>query len=257
MSTLNDRRPVLAVAALAAAGLFLLLCCSEIGAGWDVTYDADSMPQDAGWSLYAVGVPGSSAECAARDGVLSLLDSRTDSTTLFLKEDPALATSETLTVEARVRVVSAANFADLDAVSLGGSIGYGGSVRLWPDRIATLYRGDNVFRVHSVDMTVFHVIRLAIDKRPFVPTLRVWLDGTQVFAGPAPGVLPRGIFFGTSLIADATSESYWDYVRYSNEYLPVPEPSGLLALAGGMSGLLALSRRRRAQACAPPGRRLQ
>jgi hypothetical protein len=42
--------------------------------------------------------------------------------------------------------------------------------------------------------------------------------------------------FGSYLGA-GSCDTYWQYVAYSKEFLPVPEPGSLIALAGGLAGI--------------------
>ena len=51
------------------------------------------------------------------------------------------------------------------------------------------------------------------------------------------------VYFASA--SGTASSSYWDYVAYSDAFLPVPEPSSMLALAGGIAGITAFALRRK------------
>jgi len=71
--------------------------------------------------------------------------------------------------------------------------------------------------------------------------------GNQSGSGLTGGVWfgTAGVWFGTAWSVGDTAEAYWDYVAYSAAFLPIPEPSSLLALAGGVAGLGGFALRRR------------
>ena len=229
--------------------LTLLMAIPGPCLAWDLTYDGDVLPTDpalgpGSWALNVYSAPGVVSDSSTTGGVLHLSDQRTDQAALFFRDD--VPPNSPVTIEARLRVTSAdgAYIALVEPLRFGGSLAF---VGIWPDRVGVRYRGNNYFDFYSVDMTQFHVVRLAIEENPWpyrVPAFTVWVDGVQVFSGSAPGTTGGSVHFGTNLIKEFTSESYWDYVRYSREYVPVPEPSGLLALTSGLTGLLAMRRRR-------------
>ena len=225
---------------------FVALPCAC--AAWDFTYDGDVLPVDAalGADVWALRRPGDQAflsESSASDGFLHLVDRRNDQAALFYRDD--VGPGSPVTIEGRVRVVAADDPYNglIEPLLFGGRLAF---VAIFGDRIGVRYIGMNSFIFSPLDMSEFHVIRLAIEGSQAGfrdPAFTVWVDGAQVFSGPAPGTTGGSVYFGT-LFNQPTSESYWDYVRYSNEYLPVPEPSGLLALTSGLTGLLAMRRRR-------------
>lgn len=226
-------------------GTLLLTPC---GYAWDVVYDGNVLPDStmlgsAAWQCYSNAY---SSDCSAQNGLLHMVDSRTDATVRYFREGDRINGAPGLTVEARVNVVSASPYYSWDyAVGFGGSTDGGGAyVGLWPDKIGTRFGADNNLTFHSLEPTGFHVVRLAIDSN--ARTFTVWVDKVQVFAGNQSGSgLTGGVWFGTSWSVGDTAEAYWDYVAYSKQFLPVPEPSSILALAGGMAALGGLALRRK------------
>ncbi len=221
-------------------------CC----AAWDVNYDGSVLPTDPSlganaWQLHDYYAPNDLSKTSAADGLLHIVDEWSDRLVFFTREGEYLAAGSSITVEARLSVLTGYYpHTDLSPVMFGVQVGRGSNaaVYLWPDRVGARYPGVNQFLTVPVDMTEFHTIRLALDSGSY---FRIWLDNELLFASATtPGSRGTGLYFTSGVGAYATSDSYWDYVRYSKEYLPVPEPSGLLALAGGVSGMLALSRRR-------------
>mgnify|MGYP000870770533 CR=1 FL=1 len=219
-------------------------------AAWDVTYEGSAIPNDPtlgsdAWVLDEL-TSGDLSNTTALNGVLNIVDTWADRGVRFLREGQSVSEAGALTIEARFKVTAAGGGQYLDylaPVALGGTVGAATAfVGVWPDRVGALYGSANLFDCHFADMTQYHTLRIALAGGTSGGHFIVWLDDVQVLGG-AGSRQGGGVFFGTAQ-PPLTSESYWDYVRYSRDYLPVPEPSGLLALAGGMSGMLALSRRR-------------
>ena len=156
-----------------------------------------------------------------------------------------------VTGESRLRVFSASSpggseigpglfgVCTLSGTSTGGVAGIG----LFTDKVVTRSPDDSQYRQYreyAVDMTQWHTFRIALTSDNWS---YVWMDGGLIFSGFSgypPGYGQDGVAFGTSYRSTADIE--WDYVRYSKEFLPIPEPASLLALA---AGLLALVLRRR------------
>lgn len=67
-------------------------------------------------------------------------------------------------------------------------------------------------------MTAFHVIRVALQSDNHY---QVWLDSTEVLTGTTSSGTQSGILFGTSGSVTKTVDSYWNYVSYSMEYIPI------------------------------------
>ncbi len=237
--------------------LALFFVCLPCFGQWQVAYEANTLPDVANpaWRAFPIGPL---AEASVSEGILRINDTVPERRPAYMREIQAIPFGTPITLEARLRVASEGGAtADAYPVVLAVSTnGYGlgrAFVSISPTALATKYGYDAEWQVVPFDARAFHVYRIALAGNG---TFSIWADGALVFAGAATTAHQTGIHFGANLSEDLVSDSYWDYVRYSNEYLPVPEPSGLLALAGGMSGLLALQRRR-AQVCASPGRRLQ
>ena len=133
----------------------------------------------------------------------------------YLGTDPCAP----LTVEARVAVESGEAF-----ISAGG-----GMPALWltPDQIGAQLAGGQV-NWYPADLSEFQTVRLAVDSSG---GSSVWMDGVLLCSAVSSYVntQTRGPQFGAEF--DTASNSYWDYVAYSNAFLPVPEPSSVLPLA--------------------------
>ena len=212
--------------------------------GWDVWYTGDVTPTDPslgdyGWTAWTMD----HSLYTAQGGILSIVDDSTTAHVLFGRETWDIPPAVPLTVEARVSVASATakNAVRLAATTMGFST----FVSLYPDRLVASFssRADAHEAVYLADLAAFRTVRIATDSSGHSC---VWVDGVLAAEGWTSEGYQGGIMFGAGSTT-GTSESYWDYVAYSKEYLPVPEPSSLIALAGGLAGLggMALRRRRR------------
>ena len=195
--------------------LFALLVCTVIPSSavlaWDVSYDGGVLPNAADWSSPGGSHGNNLSNTSVTDGVLHLLDQDTTKTAFFYKVMPQ---ATPITLEARVRVVSGTEATTNDAPARieVGRIDACVFLGLWPDKIKC---DGSTF---SVDMTSFHVIRIALQADNHY---QVWLDGTQVFTGSTTVGSQAGIVFGSSRHPGAAVDSYWDYVNYSKAYVSV------------------------------------
>ncbi len=229
-----------------------LICGSQVLA-WDLSYEGNVMPSasqlgTSKWSETPRGLPDSSTD----GDVLHLVDNRTDRTVYLWRGAVAFPAGTPLTMEARVKVLAAdtGSFPSW-AVGLGiSTVNKSVWIRLWPDRVwvGEYEEGTEVPVYVPVDMTQFHTFRLG-SLGGSDPKYNIWMDNELIYSGESHGGAYYGVQFGGYVPrAEATSDSYWDYVRYSTEYLPlpVPEPSALITLAGGLGALaLPLLRRKR------------
>ena len=186
---------------------FAVVCTALLCAGafaWDIYYDSSVMPDDPslGTEVWLDGPGADLSSSSVQDGVLHLVDQNT-ATTAYFTRDASLPSGTPVTLETCVMVDSGSGVVE---VGTGGRV----SVGLFTDHITC---AGSTF---SVDMTVFHVIRMALQTDN---TYQVWLDGAQVFSGTTTSGSQQGMVFG-SCCQNASIDSYWDYVGYSLAYIP-------------------------------------
>lgn len=190
--------------------------CSVVFA-WDTNYDGSVMPNDQtlGSAAWTSSSSNDISRCSIQDNIFNLADLISDSTAYFYREK-MLPKETPLTLEARVRVASGtgASAEDAPAIIDVGNISGCVFLGLWPDKIKC---GTSE---HLVDMTEFHVIRIALQADN---SYLVWLDGAQVFSGSTADGTQAGITFGSSKSLSGNVDSYWDYVGYSKSYIPVQQ----------------------------------
>ena len=191
-----------------------ILGCAAGAYAWDVEYDASNglLPTAASPAWQSDG-----GTATILDGALYINSGGEG----YSRESDAIGAGVPVTMETRMRVLSSAHGAWLSIGTYGGATGIG----IYSDRIVT---GDvlNEPLVFLADFTVFHTIRLAYDG---TAKGYLWVDNQLALslgAEPWPWTLgpPDGVRFGSH-----SCDSYWQYVVYSKEFLPVPEPSSLLA----------------------------
>lgn len=224
---------------VAITAIITVLLTSTVASAWDVFYDGNTLPDAHELGIYTWSSNVSaSPNISVNNGSLHINDRSSTEAVWFSREGSRLPYRSSATIEARVKVLSAQEVNPWDfAVGFGTYI-YGGGdafIGLWTDKIGTRYGGENNMRFYSVDMTQFHTIRVA--SQGSTPTFNVWLDGNEVFSGVTPLDNLEAVQFGSTQSIGATSDSYWDYVAYSKTFSPVPEPSSILALFGGMTAL--------------------
>jgi len=223
-----------------------MICSCHTAYCWEISYEGNVMPNDpvlgsGVWRVYS----GCDLSQTWSDGeVLHLIDPWTDKEVRFSREAVAIPAGTPITMEARLRIASGTTpGSGLAPAFMGASTwrlaGGFASAWLWSDKMSVL-NADGWFH-YDTDLTQFRTIRIAMNEQNY---FWVWLDETEIFSGLAVDAWQNGITFGSSYY-EATLESYWDYVCYSKEFVPVPEPSSLLALASGLLGLGGLALRRR------------
>ena len=217
---------------------FVLLCgvmlLERTAMAWDVIYDGSVMPNDPAlgpcqWGTYMSDL----SNCSSDGNDLHVSDQRTDAYAVFSRF--AAPKDSPLTVEARVRVPNG-----------DGTVLYAGTptfytlALLYSDRISVSF-APSPYATYTADLSLFRTIRIATDSQG---QSYVWLDGDLLAQGLTSMGNQGDVLFG-SISAAGVNESYWDYVAYSNDFLPVPEPASLLALAGGLAGVAIGAMRRR------------
>jgi len=203
-------------------------------AAWDCFYDGSVLPTDPSLGANRWG-SGDDVSLSSTDGNLLHLVNGQGNDLRFAKQF-GMAAHTPFTFETRVSVVTGGAAFVIIVPGAGVSIG------LQPGGV-DVGTAPGVPRLYITDLTMFRTIRVAIDPQG---QSYVWLGGQLLDHGVSSWDFPNCAlaFQNYSYVA---SDSYWDYIGYSAAFLPVPEPSSLLALAGGIAGLggLALRRKRR------------
>jgi len=115
-------------------------------------------------------------------------------------------------------------------------------VRIYSDHLAMIQFETTPVSYYD-DFTSFRTIRLACDG---VSRACVWVDDQPAFSWLYGTGGQDGINFGSyTYTSDAAFDSYWQYVAYSKAFLPVPEPSSLLALFASLAATGAIGIRRK------------
>jgi hypothetical protein len=214
--------------------LVIFGCATGVHA-WDVEYDANTglFPTEASpvWQFNDYG-----AITTVLDGVL-LINSSSGGAS-YCREEASIAAGVPVTMETQMCIFpSVSGAAGLTMGTYGAFV----DVSIRPDCIVTT---DRYYQSHVFwqDFTTFRKIRLAYDG---IGEAYVWVDDQLAMSWdvrdwmPSTGY-PVGVRFGSH-----SSTSYWQYVNYSKDFAPVPEPSSILALVGGIAGLGGFALRRR------------
>jgi len=217
--------------------------------GWEVRYDASDgvLPSSASPPWSRIG--GSGVQPTVADGVLHIDDASSTDYAFYEIEPWAIEAGVPVTMEARMRVVS-----DSDPLNRHWTTVMSIQTRdaytllsIHPDHLRAYEYGSGEL-AYGTDFASYRTIRLALD-----PSNRVyaWVDGQLAFSFSVPHSGGQGgVLFGAGS-PEGMSDSYWQYVAYSKQFLPIPEPSSLLALAGGLVGLPGFALRRRARPGSP------
>ncbi|MCX6376357.1 MAG: PEP-CTERM sorting domain-containing protein [Armatimonadetes bacterium] len=216
----------------------VLLLTSAAGA-WDVQYVASTglLPTSASpaWQLFLHNDP----IPTVADGILRIQHTGTASYVEYSREGYAIDAGVPVTVEARVRAAETSSGASRLSIQTKGCYA---SLLIYPDHIAAADHSAGGWVTLSGDFTTFRAIRVAYDggMRAYA-----WVDDEPAFSWGLSGSAGQdGVNFGSCLGA-GPCDSYWQYVAYSKQFVPVPEPSSLIALAGGLAGLGGTALRRR------------
>lgn len=206
---------------------------------WDYMYDGSMVPNDSRlgtnkWLTCSDYDP----SVASSDGdLLHITNTSTSVAAVYLRyAGPA---NTPLTMEARVRVTSGWIALYAETPSFATVVG------MSPDQVSILASSHNPSATRPVS-SEFHTIRIATDEQA---QTYVWVDGVFVVHDTANLRYQGNIsFFGS-----CPSDSYWDYVAYSNAFIPlaIPEPSSLLALLAGVGGIGSVAWRRTVRSMKP------
>lgn len=218
------------VAALAILG------CASAGHAWEVEYAATSglLPTA---SSPAWGTDTSGTVVTTLDGVLHI--NCIAGGAGYRREVSAISAGVPVTLETRMSVsASTSGAASLTIGTYSGFV----DIAIFPDRLVT---SDLNYQPHTFwqDFSALHTIRLAYDG---IGGAYAWVDGDLALSWAAPPWSwttgdPGGVSFGSYL-----SISDWQYVGYSKEFIPIPEPGSLAALGAGLAGVgMGFARRRR------------
>jgi hypothetical protein len=212
---------------VAVLAIALALASAARAESWEVVYAAGSglLPTQSSpaWSLYSYGAP-----ISVENGFLHIGISASGGAD-YTRDEATIPAGVPVTVEARLQVLPC-SFGD--ATLQIGTYGTTSAVIIRPDHMGSYYD----------DFTTLRTVRFAYDGSGWD---YVWVDGQLAISSKAPpwkqsGGTPAGVFFGSG-----SCDSYWQYVAYSKEFLPIPEPCSLAALLAGLVGFGAMIRRRR------------
>lgn len=214
-----------------------MIVCATNASAWEVIYNANTgqLPTEAtpAWTAVFLG----SNTASVSNSILRI--QHTTGSSYYSKEAWAIDAGIPVTLESRMRV---------DASSIGApqlSIQTKGCyvvLNIYADRLQVYDWASKSTMVSYGDFTAFQTIRMAYDGGTNV---YAWVNNQSTLSWTLSGSAGQnGISFGTYNSADAF-DSYWQYVAYSKQFQPVPEPSSLLALGSSLLGLVGFAIRKR------------
>lgn len=223
--------------ALLIVALLTLAPAAQVYA-WEVEYDASAglLPTAASpaWQVFLRNDPTPTVS----DGALRIQHVSPQGEVEYSREGWKIDKGVPVTAEASVRIASAYVVAPCLSIQTKGALLY---IAVYTDHMEASpgVCGSWSF---SGDFTSFRKLRIAYDggSRAYA-----WVDQQLAFSWLLSGSAGQnGVSFGAHWGA-GTSDSYWQSVGYSKAYLPLPEPSALLALLTGLGGLGGMIWRRR------------
>lgn len=224
---------------LATLSCLVSLAVLPVAAGaWDVRYDATSglLPTVASpsWNVFYRTDP-----TPAIVGNALRMQHLAGGAYLHYGREQSIMAGVPITLETRMHVTSDSVGAPHISIQTLGCLAY---VQIYADHL-TMTQFETTPISYYSDFTTSRTIRLAYAG---VSRAHVWVDAQPAFSWVCGTGGQDGINFGSyTYIGDAAFDSYWQYVAYSKEFLPVPEPSSLLALAVSLAGIGAAVVRRR------------
>ena len=204
-----------------------------VSRAWDLFYDGSVMPNDPALGTDSWIIHGDVSNCSTDGDKLHVTDLWTNAYSVFSRF--ASPGNSPVTLEARVRVAAG------DGTALiAGTPTFYTIVWLYSDRIDVKFV-PTAPTTYEADLSQFRTVRIATDSsgQSFV-----WLDGVLLAKGSTSMGNQGDVLFGSNS-RSGVNESYWDYVAYSNAFLPIPEPSSLLALVCGLGAMGFVIRKRK------------
>jgi len=210
---------------LAAIVLLAGLVCAGNASAWEVEYNASTgvLPTKASppWLLFGYNVPTPTIV----DGALRIQHDTAGGYLEYSREGYAIAAGVPVTMEVRMRAATSSSTVQYISIQTRSA---GAVLEIYTDHLwAPDWGGQGPVTFYG-DFTTFRTIRLAYDGGTRV---YAWVDNQLALSWGLSGSAGQdGVNF-SSYSAAASSGSYWQYVAYSKEFLPVPEPAALTALA--------------------------
>ena len=203
--------------------VMLIVCLAIFPAqatAWDYFYDCSVLPDDPslGAGIWNKFSGNDYTQTFASDGILHITDTSADAAVVYGRF--AVASGSPLTVEARVRIV----YGEGTAI-VAGTPAFATGLWLYSDRVDVYFQPQRA-STYPLDLSQFRTIRIAMDSQR---RSQVWIDDFLLVQGITFFSNQGDVTFG-SLSNLGTNQSQWDYIACSAEFLPIPEPSSLMAL---------------------------